>query len=575
MTMRCNPVFVMALVVLAATAARAEAAEPVAEPVTGLADRERLVSRQMRELEATFLRLADLLAASDPRRAATLRSAFEQARETELTTRLDAVVELLEQGQLLKASAGQETALDRLRRLLALLEAGDSQRTVADSKKQVKEFLGRINQLIARQKGLEGTTEAGGDADAIAGEQEKVAADTRKLADDVEAFRHEAAEAEGLAEQKSGAGENAEAAGGESAEGDPQKGQSGEGPAADKPADGEAGEPSKAGKGEPSDAESPPGEPGGEPSSSGSKGDADEPGQPGQQAAGQGSEQEPQGDDEASRAARTSRRLAEAESRMEQAQEHLDQARRSEARDEQEKALAELEAARAELEEILRQLREEEIERLLVRLEARVRTMLRAERAVLRGLDQLADEKQALKPRERELEAARLGREQQAITADATRALTLVRDDGSAVAIPEALEQIREDSLQAANRLKQGNTQGLTKGIVEDLVLSLEELLAALERAEREQQERQQQGQAGGRPAQPGEQPLVDKLAELKMIRTLQLRVNRRTSRFSQLLTDDAEKAGEPELVEALGRLADRQERVERAAHDIVTGRTE
>jgi hypothetical protein len=150
-----------------------------------------------------------------------------------------------------------------------------------------------------------------------------------------------------------------------------------------------------------------------------------------------------------------------------------------------------------------------------------------------------------------------------------------VRDDGSAVAIPEALEQIREDSLQAANRLKQGNTQGLTKGIVEDLVLSLEELLAALERAEREQQERQQQSQAGGRPAEPGEQPLVDKLAELKMIRTLQLRVNRRTSRFSQLLTDDAEKAGEPELVEALGRLADRQERVERAAHDIVTGRTE
>ena len=567
MTMRRTPVFVVALTALLANAVGAGAAEPV----TGLADRERLLSRQMRELEATFLRLADLLAASDPRRAATLRSAFEQARETELTARLDTVVELLEQGQLLKASAGQETALDRLRRLLALLEAGDSQRTVADSKKQVKEFLSRINQLIARQKGLEGTTEAGGDANAIAGEQERVATDTRKLADDVEAFRHEAAEAEGLAEQKAEAGENAKAPGGESAEGDPQKGQPGEGPATDKPADGEAGEPSESGKGEPSAAESQPGQP----RNSGSKNEAGEPGQPGQQSAGQGSEQEPQGDDEASRAARTSRRLAEAESRMEQAQERLDQARRSEARDEQEKALAELEAARAELEEILRQLREEEIERLLVRLEARVRTMLRAERAVLRGLDQLANEKQALKRRERELESARLGREQQAITADATRALTLVRDDGSAVAIPEALEQIREDSLQAANRLKQGNTQGLTKGIVEDLVLSLEELLAALERAEREQQERQQQGQAGGRPAEPGEQPLVDKLAELKMIRTLQLRVNRRTSRFSEFLTDDSEKAGEPELVEALGRLADRQERVERAAHDIVTGRTE
>jgi len=570
MLTRRNPVCAMTLALLVAGTPPGRAVEPVNE----LADRERLVSRQMRELEATFLRLADLLAASDPRRAATLRTAFEQARETELTTRLDAVVELLEQGQLLKASAGQETALDRLRRLLALLEAGDSSRTVADSKKQVKEFLGRINQLIARQKGLEGTTEAGGDAEAIAGEQEKVATDTRKLADDVETFRHEAAEAAGLAEEKAGADGDPEATG-EPATGDQQKGGTGEAPPNNKPAAGEAGKPSEDGNGKPSDAETQPGEPGGKPANGEGEGDAGEPGQPGQQSSEQGSAQEPQGDDEASRAARTSRRLAAAEQRMEQAQERLDQARRDEAREEQEQALAELEAARAELEEILRQLREEEIERLLVRLEARVRTMLRAERAVLRGIDQLADETRGLKPRERELESARLGREQQAITADATRALTLVRDDGSAVAIPEALEQIREDSLQAASRLKQGDTRGLTRGIVEDLVLSLEELLAALERAEREQQERQQQGPAGGRPAEPGEQPLVDKLAELKMIRTLQLRVNRRTSRFSQLLTDDTEKAGEPELIEALGRLADRQERVERAAHDIVTGRTE
>ena len=531
-----------------------EAAEPTT--VGELAERERLVSRQMRELEATFLRLADLLAASDPRRATTLRAAFEQARETELTGRLDTVVELLEEGQLLKASAGQGTALDRLRQLLALLEAGDDRRTVADSKKQVKEFLGRINQLIARQQGLEGTTEAGGDQQAIAEEQEKVATDTRKLADDVETFRHEAAEAEGLAGEKSatteGEGGQTQEKSGETAdpgEKKPDEAKPGEG----KSQNGEAG---KGSEDQPADSKS-------------------QPGESGQPAPGQAGEPEPQGDDEASRAARTSRRLAEAEAKMEKAQQQLDRAKREEAREEQEQALADLEAARAELEEILRQLREEEIERLLVRLEARVRTMLRAERAVLRGLDQLTDDQPGTTPRERELEAARLGREQQKITADATRALTLVRDDGSAVAIPEALDQIREDSRQAAGRLVEGDYRGLTRGLVEDLVLSLEELLAALERAEREQQERQQQGQAGGRPAEPGEQPLVDKLAELKMIRTLQLRVNRRTSRFSQLLTDDAEQASEPELVEALGRLADRQERVERAAHDIVTGRTE
>ena len=52
---------------------------PSVSPTTNkqLAERERAISNQMRELEATFLRLADLLDATDPRRAITLRSAFE------------------------------------------------------------------------------------------------------------------------------------------------------------------------------------------------------------------------------------------------------------------------------------------------------------------------------------------------------------------------------------------------------------------------------------------------------------------------------------------------------------------
>ena len=50
-----------------------EAAPP---PNSQLAEKERAISQRMRELESTFLRLADLLDTTDPRRAATLRSAF-------------------------------------------------------------------------------------------------------------------------------------------------------------------------------------------------------------------------------------------------------------------------------------------------------------------------------------------------------------------------------------------------------------------------------------------------------------------------------------------------------------------
>jgi hypothetical protein len=256
---------------------------------------------------------------------------------------------------------------------------------------------------------------------------------------------------------------------------------------------------------------------------------------------------------------------------MRAARERLEEARRQDARRDQEKAVEELETARAELEEILRQMREQEVERLLVQLETRVRDMLKAERQVSAGVEAAAVA--GTPGRERELEAARLGREQQTIATEAARALVLVRDDGSAVAIPQALESIREDAEQAAARLGRGDVGGTTRGLLGDLVTNLEELLAALEKSQREQEQRQA-GAGGGRPQEPGEQPLVDKLSELKMIRSLQLRVNGRTQRFAQLL-GETDRAEAPELRAALERLADRQRKIERAAHDIVTGRTE
>ena len=59
------------------------------------------------------------------------------------------------------------------------------------------------------------------------------------------------------------------------------------------------------------------------------------------------------------------------------------------------------------------------------------------------------------------------------------------------------------------------------------------------------------------------------------LFRSLQMRVNTRTRRFSQVLGEGAEQAEEPELLDAVRRLSDRQRKIERAAHDIVSGLTE
>jgi hypothetical protein len=494
--------------------------ERKAPDAAALAAREQAVVAQFNELEKTFLRLADLLSASDPRRSALLRSVFEQAREQEVGDRLDLIVQLLERGQLLKAGAGQATALEKLRALLDLLESGDSDRQLANTKQQVKQFLARLSKAIARQRDIEGSTEAGADADKLAQRQESLADETETLAREIDGFA-----------QRMDARDN----GGKPSGDSPSQEQGSESQPSAGESDGDAGkkESDDAGKKESDDA-----------------------------------------DDEASRARRTKRRLDAAKDRMRKAGEQLDDAKRRDARAEQEKAIEELETARAELEEILRQMREEEVERLLVQLEARLRAMLRSEKAVFAAVEKLAAQSVPL-AREGQLEAARLSREQAGIGNEASKALVLIRDDGSAVAIPEALEQMRDDSTQATARLARGDVGGTTRGILQDMIANLEEMLGALEKAQREQQARQQQGQSGGRPADPGEQPLVDKLSELKMIRALQMRVNTRTKRFSQLLVEGVERAEEPELVEALARLAERQQKIERAARDIVTGRTE
>ena len=461
----------------------------------------------------------------------------------------------------------------------------------------MKQFLARVSKLIAKQRDIEGSTEAGAREAQLLDRQNALAGETSDLSRELGGFakRMEVRDAGGepVKEGKEAKdGQNADPAEGgepgapEDGKQAPQEGQpAGEKPAGkpgDRPSESEGGKPG--GEGEPQPGE---GEPAGKEkpaSGEGEKGGSTKPSQGGEPAEGEGSgdspqepnepDQQPEGDNESSRAKRTQKRLEAAAERMRRAEEGIEKAKRRDARQEQEKAIEELETARAELEEILRQMREQEVERLLVQLETRLRAMLRAEKAVLAAAEKIAAEPTAGRERERELEAARLGREQTAIGAEAAKALTLVRDDGSAVAIPEALEQVRDDATQAAARLGRGDVGGTTRGIVQDIVSSLEEMVAALEKAQREEQQ-QQKGSAGGRPAEPGEQPLVDKLSELKMIRSLQMRVNTRTRRFAQVLGEGAEQAEEPELLDAVRRLSDRQRKIERAAHDIVTGLTE
>ena len=101
------------------------------------------------------------------------------------------------------------------------------------------------------------------------------------------------------------------------------------------------------------------------------------------------------------------------------------------------------------------------------------------------------------------------------------------------------------------------------------MIESLEELIDALrqelERL-REQKESGRQGQQ--QQGQPGEEGLVDTISELKMLRTLQKGVNRRTRLLG------LESSGDLDVAARLADLAGRQRRIEAATYDLAVGKT-
>ena len=79
----------------------------------------------------------------------------------------------------------------------------------------------------------------------------------------------------------------------------------------------------------------------------------------------------------------------------------------------------------------------------------------------------------------------------------------------------------------------------------------------------------QQAGQGGA----PGDKPLVDQLAEIKMLRGLQKRIFRRHSRYAKFLDNPDDPVGDTDdldLQAALLRLSRKQAQLTEIARDIV-----
>jgi len=525
---------------------------PAADKVDGaqaLADRQEQIASEFERFEEVMLRLAELTAGSDPDRAALLKKAVSQSKDRLIGVQFERLVELLKTDQLSLALTSEEQVNQDLHKLLELLLSADASEQNRSEQARIRAYLEQVNKLIKKETAIRGQTEGRGDAKRLADSQRDVAEETGKLARQIEENEGGGEPQDGQPgdDQKPGEGQESENPSGEKPEGKQgdKDGKPGEGQQPGGKSDGKPGEPSE-------------GQPGGK--------QGDQPGQPGGEQGDQQAQQEQQSGNPAQK------RLQAAQQRMREAQEKLEKAQRDEAVDRQEEAIRELEQAKADLEEILRQLREEELARTLQYLEARFRRMLELQLEVYEGTLRLDQVPELNRGRNDEIESGRLSRKESQIVVEVDKAITILREEGSAVAFPEAVEQMREDMLRVVVLLGQFQVGDETQLVEEDVIAALEEMIEALQQAQQEMQDQQQQP-----PPPPGETPeppLIDTLAELKMIRSLQLRVNSRTEFYKKrFLEGEREQVDSADVLSELQKLAERQQRIFDATRDIATGR--
>ena len=576
-------------------------------------DQEALRMRFTR-FEETLAKMGRYLQKTEPARAELIFRALSRSKAERVGERMTLTSRLLskegEAPRYADAISEQEAIIAELSEILKILRSEDILDENQREQERLKELARQIAVLIDQEKIHQARTERGESAERIAGAQKQTSERTGDLIGDIKS--HDAQkQAEG--ERQSNNSESEEP----SPEGEKAPNDSPDGKGGEESEDGKSGEPSEGEKGEKNTeegagekSESPEGEPNdsqkaGEPqegmpaegesqqgdspmerSSEGQKSSEGEPSgetPPGDPQSGQppmGQEQSPGGQSEQQQSGQQSssqqqtpgrEELEKARDRMEQAIKDLQEENRKNASREQEEAIKKLIEAKERVEEMLRQLREEEREMVLRALEARFQKMHQLQQVVLAATEELhakgkANWQDRDYARVRDATATELE-----IGIEADKALEILRADGSSVAFPEAVREIRADIDVVAKRLADEDAGELTIVSEKEILEALEEMIVALQKEMEELQEKKDQNsqQQQGEPEDPG---LVDKIAELKMLRTLQARINRRTTTLSALF--EGEQATEPEVISQLRELSRRQGRLQRATYDLSIGKT-
>jgi len=513
-------------------------------PAQELTDKQRNLAGRFSQLEQILLRLAETSGSSNPRQTALLKKALLESRDKLLAHRFETLVNTIERRQFSEAVTGQTAIEQDLLLLLQLLESVDREESREREKEAVQEFLRDLEEILHNERVLRHETQQQETQNLPALEQTQ-----RDIRMQAQALQERIAEHEGTAPQRESEPNDNDDNGSDSSE--TQDGQQEEGQ------------------------------------------QPEEPQQEGQHQEGQQQEGQQQQEEQEERQQQqqqqspTQQAMQRALDQMREAEQQLQQAQRESAVEAQEEAIAELQRLKEELERILRQIREEELMQTLEKLEARFQRMIQQEQGIRAQTERLMNEiagERAPEERQIKIRADRLSMEQQGVIDDAEAALVILREDGTAQAMAESLLQARFDMTDVKKRLEQTQIDTITLHITDAVIEALQEMLDAVRAAIEEARERQDDADNGenreqgqGAEGQMQEEPLIHLLAELRMIRSMQRRVNDRTLRYDDEIKRALENP-DTDLTpfrQAVEELARQQNRIARILHEIRVGRIE
>lgn len=530
-------------------------------------NQERL-ARQYREFEQALLTLAQRLERSskpeDREKAVLLKEAIKKSSEVQINTRFDKLVTLLKGSKAADLNAisdameKSQMLAEDIRAILALLMSDNRDAQLKAEKERLRRLLEMLDKVIREQKVVRAQTEGGRmDPEGLKKSQNKVTQATENVA---KAMNKDGKGEEGKGEAKNKGQDDKSKHGDNKGKGDDKKGQEGD------PKKGQQGDSKNKGddkKGQEGD------------SKKGQQGDGKK-GQQGDSKKGQQGQQGQQGEEQDQQENTPGRKqVQEATQDQKRAEENIAKKNREDASKNQDDAIKKLEEARKKLEEILRQLREEEMERLLAALQARCEQMLAMQIEVYEGtkrvdkaIGQNSDKKAG---RDEELKSLQLSDREQDIVRLANKALELLEAEGSAVAFPEVFIQVRDDMKSVANRLGKVDVGQVTQTIEEDIIATLKEMVEALKKAQQDMQNRRNQPPPPMNNDPNQNRSLIDLIAELKIIRSMQVRVNSRTGIYARQY--QGEQASDPDIQKELANLALRQQKIFEVTNNIARGK--